>query len=124
MDINKQTLGVIPHKENGLPVGIDEITELLCLEYKRGNVYEENKDKWVEYIQNMAIFKHEDPVFVEQTRELFKNASHLDTNNSDNDDELNDQDIKELNNYKNNISNNYIKDWDYEKAKTMLFLFR
>ena len=71
MDINKQTLGVILHKENGLPVGIDEITELLCLEYKRGNVYEENKDKWIEYIQNMAIFKHEDPVFFEQTRELF-----------------------------------------------------
>ena len=53
MDINNQTLGQIKHNNNDLLDGIDPLMEYLCLEYKRGNLTEDNQEEYIKNISQM-----------------------------------------------------------------------
>ena len=119
MDINNQTLGQIKHNSNDLPDGIDPLMEYLCLEYKRGNLTEDNQEEYIKHISQMLKDNQYDNKFVNQTRIIFNAANKVENEEEkhyNSDDELNDNDLKELNKYKNDLSNNFKKDFDKEKA--------
>ena len=119
MDINNQTLGQIKHNDNDLPDGIDPLMEYLCLEYKRGNLTEDNQEEYIKHISQMLKDREYDNKFVNQTRVIFNAANKVENEEKEHynsDDELNDNDLKELNKYKNDLSNNSKKDFDKEKA--------
>ena len=64
MDINNQTLGQIKHNDNNLPDGIDPLMEYLCLEYKLGNLTENNQEEYIKHISQMSKDNQYDKQFV------------------------------------------------------------
>ena len=126
MDINSQTLGQIKHNDYNLPDGIDPLMEYLCLEYKRGNLTEENQEEYIKHISQMLKDNQYDNKFVNQTRIIFNAVNKVEDEEEkhyNSYDELNDNDLKQFHKYKNDLSNNSKKDFDKEKAlKCGLFL--
>ena len=77
MNIRDQSIGSIEYDKNGLPVGIDQISEMLRLEYINGNLTEDTKNYYISYIQSMMKEKEKDENFSDELRSLFKNAASV-----------------------------------------------
>ena len=76
----QNSYGKIEHDSNGLPIGIDPIMSMLCMEYNKGNINEFTENYYVDYVRNMLSEYGYNKQFIEKTRELFKNASTLEDN--------------------------------------------